>query len=115
MAIRDVNTYLVDATEELPKKFIFCRVETDDGTVGWGEAYAIPCRERGIAEFVKGLGDMLSQIFVPGVRPKLNDAGIPELANIYRFFEAFPGHDVVGEFPFFSQTALDNHLVQDHL
>ena len=59
MAIRKVSTYLVDATEELPKKFIFCRVETDDGTVGWGEAYAIPCRERGIAEFVKGLGDML--------------------------------------------------------
>ena len=62
MAIQDVTTYLVDATEELHKTFIFCRVETDDGTVGWGEAYAIPRRERGIAEFVKGLGDMLMSL-----------------------------------------------------
>ena len=65
----------------------------------------------GLVFLSKGLGDFSSQIFVPVVRPKLNDAGIPELANIYRFFEAFPGHDSVGEFPFFSQLALGNHLV----
>ncbi|MEM8564712.1 MAG: mandelate racemase/muconate lactonizing enzyme family protein [Pseudomonadota bacterium] len=59
MAIRDVTTYLVDTYECLPKNFIFCRVEDEDGTVGWGEAYAIPRRERGIAEFVRGLGNML--------------------------------------------------------
>ncbi|MEM6581430.1 MAG: mandelate racemase/muconate lactonizing enzyme family protein [Pseudomonadota bacterium] len=59
MAVRDVTTYLVDASTWLPKQFIFCRVEDEDGTVGWGEAYTIPQRERGIAEFVKGLGTML--------------------------------------------------------
>jgi len=73
MKIRDISTYLVDATEELPKKFIFCRVETDDGTVGWGEAYAIPRRERGIAEFVKGMGDMLMSLDDPSPRSFRNN------------------------------------------
>jgi galactonate dehydratase len=59
MQIRSVKTYVIEPTETLPKGFIFCRVETDDGTIGWGEAYAIPRRERGIAEYVKGLGGML--------------------------------------------------------
>jgi galactonate dehydratase len=37
-------------------------VEADCGTVGWGEAYAIPRRARGIAEFVKTLGAMLKSL-----------------------------------------------------
>ena len=62
MTVRNVRTYLVDTTKDLNKNFIFCRVETNDGTVGWGEAYAIPRRERGIAEFVKSLGNMLMSL-----------------------------------------------------
>jgi galactonate dehydratase len=62
MRIRSVRTYLVEAMETLPKSFIFCRVEANDGALGWGEAYAIPGRERGIAEFVKGLGGMLMSL-----------------------------------------------------
>lgn len=59
MRVRSVNVYHVDSTATLTKSFVFCRIEADDGTVGWGEAYAIPRRERGIAEFVRGLGRML--------------------------------------------------------
>ena len=75
----------------------------------------------GLVFLSNGLGDFLSYRSFPIIRPKLNDAGIPELANIYRFFEAFPGRNgiqrlvAVEAFPFFSQIALGNHLVQDHL
>jgi len=62
MVIRSIRTYLVCPTESSVKNFIFCRVEADNGTVGWGEAYAIPRRERGIVEFVKGLGEMLKAL-----------------------------------------------------
>ena len=62
MTIRSVRTYLVGATPTLTKNFIFCRVEADDGTVGWGEAYAISRRERGIVEFIKSLGEMLKTL-----------------------------------------------------
>ncbi len=62
MRIRSVRAYFVDATDTLVKGFVFCRLEADDGTVGWGEAYGIPRRERGIAEFVKGLGGMLTAL-----------------------------------------------------
>ena len=58
MTIQSVRTYYVDARKTLTKSFVFCRIQADDGTVGWGEAYAIPRRERGIAEFIKGLGAM---------------------------------------------------------
>ena len=54
----------------------------------------------GLVFLSNGLGDSLSPERLPVVRPKLNDAGIPELANIYRFFEAFPGHDFVWDVPF---------------
>lgn len=59
MTIQSIKIYHVDATKTLTKGYVFCRVEAEDGTVGWGEAYAIPRRERGIAEFIKGLGVML--------------------------------------------------------
>ena len=62
MAIRSLRTFLVDAREPLSKVFVFCRIEADDRTVGWGEAYAIPRRERGIVEFIKSLGDMLKTL-----------------------------------------------------
>ena len=65
MTIRSVKTYLAGATEVPRKTFVFCRVEYSDGTVGWGEAYGIPRRERGIVEFIKGLGDMLMALADP--------------------------------------------------
>lgn len=65
MKVKSVKTYLAGATETPKKNFVFCRVETDDGTIGWGEAYGIPRRERGILEFVKGLGEMLMTLDDP--------------------------------------------------
>ena len=65
MTIRDVKTYLVEGIGDVQKSFLFCRVEAADGTIGWGEAYAVPRRERGIAEFIKGLGDMLMKLDDP--------------------------------------------------
>jgi len=62
VTITSIKTYHVDAIRTLTKSFVFCRVEADDGTVGWGEAYAIPRRERGIAAFVIGLGEMLMDL-----------------------------------------------------
>jgi L-alanine-DL-glutamate epimerase-like enolase superfamily enzyme len=61
LSIRSVRTFLVDATPAT-KDFIFCCLEAECGTVGWGEAYAIPRRARGIVEFVKSLGAMLKSI-----------------------------------------------------
>jgi galactonate dehydratase len=61
LPIRSVRTYLVDA-RQTAKDFVFCRVEADCGTVGWGEAYTIPRRARGIVEFVKALGAMLKTL-----------------------------------------------------
>jgi len=64
LPIRSVRTYLIEATPTT-KDFIFCRLEADCGTVGWGEAYAIPRRARGIVEFVKSLGEMLKSLGEP--------------------------------------------------
>ena len=65
MSIREIKIYFVDASGRASKNLIFCSVETDDGTVGWGEAYAIPRRERGIAEIMRGLSDMLMSLDDP--------------------------------------------------
>jgi galactonate dehydratase len=41
------------------KNFVFVRIETDAGVVGWGEAYSQYDRDRAIAAQVEGLGRYL--------------------------------------------------------
>ena len=41
------------------KNFVFVRVETDAGVVGWGKAYSQYDRDRAIAAQVEGLGRYL--------------------------------------------------------
>tara|TARA_B100000686_G_scaffold349512_1_gene443091 strand:+ start:522 stop:1010 length:489 start_codon:yes stop_codon:yes gene_type:complete len=65
MKIRSVKTYLPRSAGPPQKIFLFCRVEVEYGLLGWGEAYAILRRERGIAEFIKGLGAMLIDLHEP--------------------------------------------------
>ncbi|MBC8240698.1 MAG: mandelate racemase/muconate lactonizing enzyme family protein [Alphaproteobacteria bacterium] len=63
MKITKVSPYLIEATQNpCDRAFIFARVETSDGIVGWGEAYVILHRERAIVENIKALGGMLMSI-----------------------------------------------------
>jgi len=52
--VRSVAPILVDAGND--KNFVFVRLETSDGLVGWGECYSAADRERAIASLVEELG-----------------------------------------------------------
>ena len=61
MKISNINTYIVDG--KLPdnqwteaKNFIFVQIVTDEGVVGWGEAYALTENERSIAQLIEEVG-----------------------------------------------------------
>ena len=41
---------------------IFVKLETDTGLIGWGEAYALDSRQRGICEIILALGEALKQM-----------------------------------------------------
>ena len=41
---------------------LFVKLETDDGLVGWGEAYALAHRQRAIREIIIALGAALTQM-----------------------------------------------------
>ncbi len=62
MRIKQSDVFVVETGGALPKDFVFCRLVSDDGTAGWGEAYSIPHRERGIAEFTRSLCDLARAI-----------------------------------------------------
>ena len=64
MTVTAVTTYLVPAFPSADgwsggKPFLLVKLETDGGLVGWGEAYALPGRERVIEELVLTLGRAL--------------------------------------------------------
>jgi len=66
VTIRDIQTYLIEPSDTpFNRAFIFVRLETHDGTVGWGEAYVIENRERAIVENIKALGTMLMSLPTP--------------------------------------------------
>ena len=58
----EYSTMKIASVECLPvhsgwrKNFVFVRVETDSGIVGWGEAYSQYDRDRAIASQVEELG-----------------------------------------------------------
>lgn len=69
MKIANVRVFLIDeAQNPLNRRFVFARVETEDGIVGWGEAYAIRWREHAIAEIIKNLSNVL--IALPHASPR---------------------------------------------
>ena len=44
------------------KPFIFLKLTTDGGYYGWGEAFTLPAREKGIVEIIHNLVNSLSNI-----------------------------------------------------
>ena len=61
MIVTSVTTYLLPAFAPADgwsggKPFLLVKLETDNGLVGWGEAYALTGRERAIEEMVLALG-----------------------------------------------------------
>ena len=75
--------------------------------------------------FGKGLGNLSSQLRFPVVRPKLDNAGVPVLANINHFFQDFPGLDrfsvtylrlrIADYTPLLGQLAFLHNLVENLL
>ena len=57
MKVANVRSYIVNA--DAPKNLVFVRVETDDGTHGWGEAYTQTDRDTSITAHVERLGHYL--------------------------------------------------------
>ena len=57
MKIADVRSYIVNA--DAPKNLVFVRVEADDGTYGWGEAYTQTDRDTAITAHIERLGHYL--------------------------------------------------------
>ena len=73
MKVTNVGTYLIDQVESQDgwssgKKFLFVKLETDEGLVGWGEAYAVGHRERAIEEIIRSLGRAL--VTLPEASPR---------------------------------------------
>jgi galactonate dehydratase len=42
------------------KPFLFVRLTSRDGTIGWGEAFVLPCREKAVAEIIQALSLAIS-------------------------------------------------------
>src|ERR1700734_1045871 len=51
MKIARIETFLFDPG--LAKNLLFCRVETESGVHGWGEAYVTPGKEQGIEHLLQ--------------------------------------------------------------
>jgi len=60
MKVTDVKSFLVHPTTKsgltIDKNWLFVKLTTDDGIEGWGEAFTMRDREKGIAQFVEEVG-----------------------------------------------------------
>ena len=56
------DNYLSDDQWSNTKKFIIIKITTEDGIEGWGEAFSINFREKGIAIIIKELFREISNI-----------------------------------------------------
>jgi galactonate dehydratase len=57
MKIVRIDTFLFD-----PGKFrnlVYCRIETSDGTYGWGEAFTLRSREKSAAEYIQAMAQII--------------------------------------------------------
>ncbi|NBQ39775.1 MAG: mandelate racemase/muconate lactonizing enzyme family protein [Alphaproteobacteria bacterium] len=67
VALAQVETWITapakggDAWGEV-KRCLLVRVTTDSGTAGWGEAFVLPCREKGVAEIIHALGQAAASL-----------------------------------------------------
>ena len=56
MKIARIETFLFDPGTA--KNLLFCRVETESGMHGWGEAYVTPGKEPVIEHLLRDLGEI---------------------------------------------------------
>ncbi len=54
MKIARIETFLFDPG--LAKNLLFCRIETESGVYGWGEAYVTPGKEQIIQSLLETMG-----------------------------------------------------------
>jgi galactonate dehydratase len=66
MQIARVETFLFDPG--LAKNLLFCRIETDTGLHGWGEAYVTPGKEPVIAHLLQNMGKYMLGRSAFGIR-----------------------------------------------
>lgn len=57
MKIERIETFLFHPASG--KNLLFCRIETDDGLYGWGEAYVGVKKEKVVAEYITGMAPFL--------------------------------------------------------
>ena len=74
-------TLSVDGWSEI-KPFLFVRLTTDTGIEGWGEAFTLPFRESGIAEFMHKLLNMI--VSLDNLLPSTFNNKVKEISNKHR-------------------------------
>jgi galactonate dehydratase len=57
MKITRVESFLFNPGST--RNLLFCRIETDDGVHGWGEAYVTSSKEKAVDEYLKGMAPVL--------------------------------------------------------
>ena len=57
MKIARIETFILGTGSS--KDLLFCRVETEDGLVGWGEAYVTQGKEKVVAECIQAMAPHL--------------------------------------------------------
>jgi len=84
--ITSIQTYLVPGDDDparwCPRKaYVFMRVETSSGAVGWGEGYTLNLREKSLVALIHALGETLIGTNATAIR-----------AVIHKAFNAFGEH-----------------------
>ena len=64
------------------KPFIFLKLSTNEGFYGWGEAFTLPTREKGIVEIIHNLINSLSHI--ENLTPTIFHKEVEEIADGHR-------------------------------
>ena len=64
------------------KPFLFVRLTTDTGIEGWGEAFTLPLRESGIAEFIHKLSSIINSM--DNLLPSTFNYKVKEISNKHR-------------------------------
>ena len=64
------------------KPFIFLKLSNNEGHYGWGEAFTLPAREKGIVEIIHNLVNSLSNI--EGLNPNIFHKEVEKIADGHR-------------------------------
>jgi galactonate dehydratase len=57
LKITAIKTFFVNPN--VAKNLLLCRVETDEGLYGWGEAYVVQGKEKAVEQYIVGMSDYL--------------------------------------------------------